>query len=296
MSLRDYSRAIECFNQSLLVHRYDSTFSQLGECLIQMGEYQLALDHYSIALESSPKNLDFLAKTGLLYFSRGEHDKALLYFGRALCHDPLYAKALLPLCALHQILDEPDAALIKYRITVLQHINSPYLWNNIGMCFYQKEKYVAAAACLKHAHYLLPFSFTIKFNLGLVHLKSGHYCSAAVYFEAAAMQDPSSVEAWMWLAMALAQLQDRSAARAAFDKAFRLKRTEPRLNLNYAVALYNWGDSDTLCLEYVRPIVESAESDLLAKSLTVEEIELARHLLAAVSSSSSSSSDGMAVE
>jgi Bardet-Biedl syndrome 4 protein len=44
-----------------------------------------------------------------------------------------------------------DVALVKYRVAATQTPNSSQLWNNIGMCFFGKAKYVAAAACLKRA-------------------------------------------------------------------------------------------------------------------------------------------------
>jgi tetratricopeptide (TPR) repeat protein len=46
--------------------------------------------------------------------------------------------------------------------------NSAQLWNNIGMCFFGKDRYVAAVACLKRALYLDPFEWIISYNLGLV--------------------------------------------------------------------------------------------------------------------------------
>ena len=42
-------------------------------------------------------------------------------------------------------------ALIKYRVAAVQTPNSAQLWNNIGMCFFGKQRYVAAIACLKKA-------------------------------------------------------------------------------------------------------------------------------------------------
>jgi Bardet-Biedl syndrome 4 protein len=59
-----------------------------------------------------------------------------------------------------------DVALVKYRVAAVQIPNSAQLWNNIGMCFFGKEKYVAAIACLKRAVYLSPFEWIISFNLG----------------------------------------------------------------------------------------------------------------------------------
>ena len=52
----------------------------------------------------------------------------------------------------------------------VQMPESPQLWNNIGMCFYGKQKFVASISCLKRANYLAPFDWKILHNLGLVHL------------------------------------------------------------------------------------------------------------------------------
>jgi len=52
---------------------------------------------------------------------------------------------------------EHDAALYKYRIAAIHNPDSSEMWNNIGMCFYGKQKFVASIACLKKALYLDPF-------------------------------------------------------------------------------------------------------------------------------------------
>ncbi len=38
-----------------------------------------------------------------------------------------------------------DVALSKYRTAAQACPESPHLWNNIGMCFYGKKKYVAVS-------------------------------------------------------------------------------------------------------------------------------------------------------
>lgn len=35
-----------------------------------------------------------------------------------------------------------DAALAKYKVAAQNCMDSPELWNNIGLCFYSKEKIV----------------------------------------------------------------------------------------------------------------------------------------------------------
>ena len=49
-----------------------------------------------------------------------------------------------------------DVALTKYRIAAAATPESPHLWNNIGMCFFGKKKYVAVS--LPFTAYLLKFS------------------------------------------------------------------------------------------------------------------------------------------
>jgi Bardet-Biedl syndrome 4 protein len=57
----------------------------------------------------------------------------------------------------------------RYRVMALLNPNSHHLWNNIGMCFYGKKKYIAAMVCLKKALYLDPFEWISYLNLGLVY-------------------------------------------------------------------------------------------------------------------------------
>lgn len=47
-----------------------------------------------------------------------------------------------------------DVALNKYRIAASEVPESAPIWNNVGMCFYGKKKYVAVS---KFMDYLLNF-------------------------------------------------------------------------------------------------------------------------------------------
>eukprot|EP00878_Enallax_costatus_P022358 GHUV01023715.1.p2 GENE.GHUV01023715.1~~GHUV01023715.1.p2 ORF type:complete len:149 (-),score=36.85 GHUV01023715.1:1958-2404(-) len=83
-----------------------------------------------------------------------------------------------------------DVALVKYRVAAATCPNSPQLWNNIGMCFFGKQKYIAAIASLKRALYLGPFEWLIAYNLGLVHLATGQAASAFHYLSTAVNLKP----------------------------------------------------------------------------------------------------------
>lgn len=118
-----------------------------------------------------------------------------------------------------------DVALTKYRVAAAETPESPPLWNNIGMCFFGKKKYVAVSAstsciliwlwsisskllliyiqaisCLKRANYLAPFDWKILYNLGLVHLSMQQYASAFHFLSAAINLKPKIAGLFMLLA------------------------------------------------------------------------------------------------
>nr|KAF6483249.1 Bardet-Biedl syndrome 4 [Rousettus aegyptiacus] len=143
-----------------------------------------------------------------------------------------------------------DVALTKYRVVACAVPESPPLWNNIGMCFFGKKKYVAAISCLKRASYLAPFDWKILYNLGLVHLTMQQYASAFHFLSAAINFQPKMGELYMLLAVALTNLEDTENAKRAYAEAVRLDKCNPLVNLNYAVLLYNQGEKQGALAQY----------------------------------------------
>ena len=141
-----------------------------------------------------------------------------------------------------------DAALLKYRIAAIHNPDSSEMWNNIGMCFYGKQKYVASIACLKRALYLDPFQWIAAFNLGLVNLHQEQYASAFHYFSVAINWKGDFSNSYMYLGITLNALEDFESACQAFEKALELESNDCTIYLNYAIVLYNRG-YNTLALE-----------------------------------------------
>ncbi|RYG45284.1 tetratricopeptide repeat protein, partial [archaeon] len=121
--------------------------------------------------------------------------------------------------------NEIDVALVKYRVAAVQTPNSAQLWNNIGMCFFSKTKYIAAVACLKRALYLDPFEWIIAYNLGIAHLSMGQYASAFHYLSASINLKPDFASAYMYLGITLARLGDYDNSCSAYEKVRTTLRT-----------------------------------------------------------------------
>ena len=105
------------------------------------------------------------------------------------------------------------------------------------MCFFGKQKYVAAIACLKRALYLDPFQWIGSFNLGLVYMNTEQYVSAFQYFQAAISLKSDFSNSYMYLAITLNKLGDFENSCAAFKKAIELDSNDCTVYLNYAIVL-----------------------------------------------------------
>nr|XP_054096448.1 Bardet-Biedl syndrome 4 protein isoform X6 [Callithrix jacchus] len=198
----------------------------------------------------SPENTELLTTLGLLYLQLGIYQKAFEHLGNALTYDPTNYKAILAAGSMMQTHGDFDVALTKYRVVAYAVPESPPLWNNIGMCFFGKKKYVAAISCLKRANYLAPFDWKILYNLGLVHLTMQQYASAFHFLSAAINFQPKMGELYMLLAVALTNLEDIENAKRAYAEAVHLDKCNPLVNLNYAVLLYNQGEKRSALAQY----------------------------------------------
>ncbi len=235
--MKQYSEAERCFLKANEVARHDSTYIALGQVYAQQDKFKKAIDTYTEALEFTPENSDLLTTVGLLYLRLGDSFKAFESFGNSLAQNPRAPRAILASGSLIQDRGDFDVALVKYRVAALQIPNSSQLWNNIGMCFFGKQKHVAAIACLKRALYLDPLEWTIAYNLGLLHLHTAQYASAFHYFTTSINLRPTYAGAYTHLGIALMYLDDVDNAIAAFERGLVLDPNDHVAHLNFAIAL-----------------------------------------------------------
>lgn len=260
--LKHYDQAVERFQQANTINRHDATFLQLGKVYTMQDNFKAAIDVYLEALEFSPENPEILTTLGLLYLRIGENFRAFDYLGNSLTHDPRNPKTILAAGSIIQDHGDMDVALVKYRVAAVQTPNSAQLWNNIGMCFFGKQRYVASVACLKRALYLDPFEWITSYNLGLVHLNTGQYASAFHFFSAAINLKPDFACSYMYLAITLGRLDDFENACSAFEKAIEMER-DHLFHLNYAITLYNNDEMERAKVEFDRfeEIFETLDDD-----------------------------------
>jgi Bardet-Biedl syndrome 4 protein len=144
-------------------------------------------------------------------------------------------------CQVIQKHGDADVALSKYRIIHGRKPECAQVWNNIGMCFFSKKKFVAAVSCLKRANYLAPFELYILYNLALVHLYLQQNASAAIFLQAAIRINKKFAPSYGLLGVALSKLNDTDNALRAFTHSLKLDPTDPTTLLNFAIFQVNTG-------------------------------------------------------
>ncbi|KFP72470.1 Bardet-Biedl syndrome 4 protein, partial [Acanthisitta chloris] len=246
MYLKHFNKAQDQLNHALELNRHDLTYMMLGKIHLLEGETDKAIEVYKKAVEFSPENTDLLTALGLLYLQTGDYQKAFEHLGNALTYDPGNYKATLAAGSMMQTHGDFDVALSKYKVVASSVPESPPLWNNIGMCFFGKKKYVAAISCLKRANYLAPFDWKILYNLGLVHLTMQQ-----IVVKMDSLCDSSTpLSTFCFGTVALTNLEDIENAKCSYEQAVALDKCNPLINLNYAVLLYNQGDKEGALSQY----------------------------------------------
>lgn len=107
------------------------------------------------------------------------------------------------------------------------------VWNNVGLCYFGKQRYIAAIACLKRALYLSPFDWIASYNLGLVHLSTQQHAAAFASLSAAINLKPAFPHSYMHLGVTLARLGDTENAVHAYERAVEKDPADLLFRLNY---------------------------------------------------------------
>ncbi|XP_012150183.1 Bardet-Biedl syndrome 4 isoform X1 [Megachile rotundata] len=245
MKLNQLQEAKRYLKKSIDLTRNELPYITLAKvCLLENCDRE-AQDAYAAALSENPESIEAATELGLLYLKIGDVQQAFQQFGTALAHSPNCTKAILPIAYIIQNHQEYDVALSKYKLAAQSIPESYGLWNNVGMCFYGKQKFVAAISCLKRAHYLHPMAFAPAYNLGMVFLTTGQAASAAIYLCGAVNAEPKNPMPYLLLGLALKRLDDLEGAEKVLQRAHAMSPQDPLILINYAIVSEAQGKNTT---------------------------------------------------
>ncbi|XP_054276181.1 Bardet-Biedl syndrome 4 protein homolog isoform X2 [Macrosteles quadrilineatus] len=234
LMLAQLGKAREYLTRAVQLGKSQVSYRTLAQLYEQEGDIQGAIDVYSTALEFFPGNSDLAVELGLIHLRNGDYQRSVNWLGYALAHDSTCTSALLATGAIIQKHEDFDIALAKYKMAAQHRPESAALWNNVGMCFFGKKKYIATISCLKMANYLSPLDWKTLYNLGLVYLTCRQYASSFVSLSACVKLRQRHAPSFMLLALVLMHLEDQDNAGKAWEQAVKLDPEDPGIRANYA--------------------------------------------------------------
>ncbi|XP_014244922.1 Bardet-Biedl syndrome 4 protein isoform X2 [Cimex lectularius] len=238
VSLGRIGKAREYLTKAVHLGRTLQSYDALARLYIAENDINSALEVYHIALELFPSSWELATDLGQLYLQVGETAKAFNSFGLALAINRESMQALLAVASICQEEKEYEVALSKYKIAGQYLPESICLWNNMGLCFFGKGKYVAAIGCLKRANYLDPMDWKTLFNLGLVHIHTKQYTSAFHFLSSAIKLENRHALSFMLLGIVLQRMSHHENATKCFEQAIKLDVDDVNIRINYISHLY----------------------------------------------------------
>ncbi|XP_053686682.1 Bardet-Biedl syndrome 4 protein homolog [Sabethes cyaneus] len=278
------TEAKEYLKQSVMCGKHVNSYKILAEIYIEEGENVKAIEMIESCLQVSQDDVALITQIGVLYLKINEYQRAFEKLLDAIAIDDKCTTALLALGSILQSKNDIDGALNKYkRISNLPEEGAE-IWSNIGLCFFKKQKYIAAISCLKKAIWVAPLNFNALYNLGLVLVTAQQYVSAFQTLAAAICLRPDNADCYMLLGTCLRHLNDPGNAYLAMEKSTMLPDAikNPLIYLNFALYCYEIGKPEQ-SVSYLANFIEMTQHI----SVHREYLKMADRLNAVLASSAS---------
>ncbi|XP_061400679.1 Bardet-Biedl syndrome 4 protein homolog [Musca vetustissima] len=242
MAQREEQEAKAYFQKAVQTGKKVESFQRLAEILRKEKQYHKAIEVLESCLLLSPENTDVLTEIGVLYLKLNETQKAFDRLLEVIQFDKNCLRGLMAFGAILQSRNDIDAALGKYKEIAAIQPDIAELWNNIGLCFFKKQKLIVGISSLRKAIWLSPLNYNALYNLSLI-----------------------------YITVCLRKLEDFDNAYTAFERASNISRASssssssprnPLIHLNFALFCYETGRLAMANEQYNR-FVSSAQ-DLVA--------------------------------
>ncbi|XP_052895820.1 Bardet-Biedl syndrome 4 protein homolog [Anopheles moucheti] len=238
--------AKEYLKQAITCGKHVESYKILAEIYIEEGDSIKAIEMIENCLQITQEDVSLMTQIGILYLKINEYQRAFEKLLDATAADSKHTSALVALGSILQSKNDIDGALNKYKRIPNLPEESAEVWSNIGLCFFKKQKFIAAISCLKKAVWISPLNFNALYNLGLVFVTAQQYVSAFQTLAAAISLRPDHAECYMLLGTCLRHLNDPGNAYLSLEKSTMLPDAvkNPLIYLNFALYCYETGKSD----------------------------------------------------
>jgi tetratricopeptide (TPR) repeat protein len=179
-----------------------------------------------------------------VYTATREHEKALLYFGKAMEMDPNYSEYYNERGNVYAQMGRYDDAVRDYHDAI--RVSAPYqeVWTNLGQCYRKMGKAQEAVEAYSRALDLDPAVEVARVSRAQMLSALGRVDEAAADYEAALAQNPAQPLVLANLAVLRYKQGRMEDAAGALDRAIEQAPGNPALHRNRAAALEELGRHD----------------------------------------------------
>jgi tetratricopeptide (TPR) repeat protein len=181
---------------------------------------------------------------GIVYFQKGQGDKAIEHYRKALEINPDYAEAYTNLGNALSQDGHVDDAIVQYQKALDISPNDAKAHNDLGVAFYRKGQLNDAAAQYKKSLEINSEDPSTYDNLGVVYSLQGQPDEAVAQYQKALEVDPDNVETLYNLGVVLAQKGDIDDAISQYQKVIKIRPTYGEAYTNLGIAFFKKGQVD----------------------------------------------------
>ena len=219
-----------------------------GNRALGEGEYTLAIEHYTNALEVDGEFYEALNNRGVAYVESDHAHEAILDYNLALQINPEYDECRINRAYAYELIGQFKNAFRDIDVLVMQSPDSAYLHFYKGIILSHLRDFEESIASFNRAIALGDTSVDVLVNIATLHYFNQRLDSSKYYLDKALKIAPNQPNAFNTLSQVLVSQQDHIGAMFAIERALEQVPREPYF-LNNRGMIYLMMDSIELGLQ-----------------------------------------------
>jgi tetratricopeptide (TPR) repeat protein len=216
----------------------------LGIDFFEKGNKEKAIVEYRKALETNPDNAESLVNLGIALFDTGKKKEAIVQYRKALETNPDSAGARASLAVALFADGEKEEAIVQYRKALEIKPDYAEARSNLGLALFDKGEKEEAIAQYRKAVQIDPLNLKAEYNLGNALATEGHLEEAIAHFRKTVEIKPDYAYAHYGLGSALCAKEAWEEAIAQYRAALEIKPDFAEARHGLGKALLRKGDFD----------------------------------------------------
>lgn len=216
--MKNFPKALEQLERSLKINPSDvDAWLGRGRTLLKLEKESEAAESFEKALTLDPKNKEALFTLGILYRGAGKFDEVEKLF-KNLSPEKDYADlAAYNLGAISVKRRQPGQAIKYWEPLFLRGVRDPEFLLDLSLVYLENKDYTKAEAILKPLQLLYPRETSILFFLGEMYRHMERFPEAEQMYRFVIVEDPKYGNAYIGLALTLAEQGKTKEAIAVLD-------------------------------------------------------------------------------